>query len=436
MPTPDSLRILSIIVSIILFAIGIKRPVFGVVAYMVLVYCKLSEYYPFFAAIKAELVFGLLMLIRVFFAGNFGSKLSFTYNLVNKYLFFFVIAVFLSFLVAWEQQYSWDNAVYHFIKVLILFVMVVLAIRNIKDLKIFVWSFVFMFTYLSYEPVYHFLLETGGSQHKYGTNYISEIGILSGHVALANNMNQMIPIAYLLIFTCRYKMLKLLACIPVLMFFVALMGSGSRGGVIGLMVLGMAIVYFSKKRVKMGIVFGMLIVILFVTSESIKSTSTRIDDDSIVARLLGLTHGIEMLKRGNILGVGPGCFLFARGKYFHYTMESHNIYGQVIGDLGIPGTIAWFYLIRQIFRNLIAVKKRLKSLSMENDFLYKLALGIQISLIVRLAISMASHGLYNFYWYVMAAISIALVKMVETIEENANKDKPINNMHALNTDYQ
>lgn len=436
MPSPDSIRILSVIVPIILLAIGIKRPVFAVVAYMVLVYCKVSSYYPFAAAMKAELFFGLLILLMVLFAGNFGSKISLKYNLVNKYLFFFIIAVFVSFLMAWNQQYSWDNAVYHFIKVLILFVLICTSIENIKDLKIFVWSFVIMFSYLAYEPIYYFLTGTSGSQQMYGTNYVSDIGILAGHVALANNMNQMIPIAFFLLFTFQNKILKILSCIPLVLFFIALMGSGSRGGLIGLMVFGMVVIYYSKRRVIIGILFGVAIVVLFVTSESVKSTSSRIDESSITARLLGLTHGIEILKRGNVLGVGPGCFLFARGKYFGYTMESHNIYGQVIGDLGIPGIIAWFYLMRQIFRNLIAAKKKLKSLSMESDFLYKLAIGVQVSLIVRLVISLASHGLYYFYWYVMAAISIALVKMVENMEENANKDKPISNMHALNTGCQ
>jgi O-antigen ligase len=106
-------------------------------------------------------------------------------------------------------------------------------------------------------------------------------------------------------------------------------------------------------------------------------------------------------------------------------MESHNIYGQLIGELGIPGTIVWFLLIRQIFINLIESKRKLKSLAMEKDFLYTLSLGIQISLIVRLFISMASHGLYYFYWYVMAALSIAILKSVEDISKNKLEEQDL-----------
>ena len=423
MPTPDSLRILTVIVPIVLLAMGIKRPVYAVIAYMIIVYCKVSSYYPAFAAMKGELVLALLILCGLFVSSNFATKLSLNYDRVNKYLFCFILCVFLSYAVAWDHQYSWDNAVYHFIKVLFLYVMLLPTLSSEQDLKIFVWGFVLMFAYLAYEPFYGFITGTGGSQQMYGTNYISETGILAGHVALANNMNQMIPIAFFLFMSVREKRFKILAIIPLLIFITALIGSGSRGGIVGLMVCSSILVYFSKNRIRNAVVVGMGIVIigLFAFSSAVTSTASRIDGSAVGGRLTGLTHGIEMVKRGNVIGVGPGCFLFARGKYFGHTMESHNIYGEVIGDLGIPGTIAWFFLICQIFLNLIASKRRLKSLSRENGFLYKLAVGLQISLIVRLFISLGSHGLYFFYWYIIAALSIAISKLVENMAENRSE---------------
>jgi O-antigen ligase len=137
------------------------------------------------------------------------------------------------------------------------------------------------------------------------------------------------------------------------------------------------------------------------------------------SRLTGLIHGIEMVRiKGHVLGVGPGCYSFARKAYFDYRLESHNIYGELIGELGIPGTIAWVFLIRQILMNLITSKKKLKQISMENHFLYRLATGLQVSLLVRLFISLASHGLYYFYWYVIAALSIMTLKLTERISSN------------------
>lgn len=423
MPAPESIRIITVVAFVVLLAVGIKKPLWAVIGYMILVYCKVSSYFPVFAAMKAELIFGLLILLRVFASENFKTKLSSHHNAVNKYLIYFVTCVFLSFLIAMNHRYSWDNAVYHFIKVLFLYVMILLAIESKQDFKIFIWSFVIMFAYLAYEPTFSFLTGTGASRHTYGDVYVADIGILSGHVALANNMNQMIPIAFFLILAVRNKKLITLAIIPLLIFFTALIGSASRGGVVGLMAFGATLVYFSKNRIRNAVVLGVVAIMLFMLSSSFKHTGSRIDTSPIKGRLIGLVHGIEMIRlKGHILGVGPGCFSLARRKYFSYTMESHNIYGQVLGELGIPGTIAWFLFILQIFRNLIDTKKRLRALSMEKDFLYKLAMGIQVSLIVRLFISMGSHGLYYFYWYVMAALSIAVLKIVKTMPENLTRD--------------
>lgn len=425
MPNPDSLRIITVVTFAVLLAMGIKRPLWAVIAYMILVYSKISAYYPAFAAMEAELVFGLLILLRVLALGQFSFKISSHYNSLNKYLLFFITCVFISFSIAFDYKFSWDYAVYHFIKVLLLYVMIFVAIESKRDLKIFIWSFVIMFAYIAYEPSFSYLTGTNANQQMYGDVYVAHIGILSGHVALANNMNQMIPIALFLIPTVRNKKFRILAIIPLLIFFIALIASASRGGVIGFLALGATLVYFSKHRVRNAVIVGLLFVALLGLSQTFKSTSGRIHSGAVEARLIGLAHGIEMLRlKGHILGVGPGCFSLARGKYFGYTMDSHNIYGQLIGELGIPGTIAWILFVTQIFRNLIEAKKRLKTLSMENDFLYKVAMGIQISLIVRLFISLASHGLYYFYWFVMAALSIVILKVVESMGENVGNDEP------------
>ena len=376
----------------------------------------MAYYYPFFAVIQGELIFAIIIISRLFISGNLSEKLSLNQNPVHRYLIFFIGSVFLSFfLVAWDRQYSWDHAVYHFIKVLILYLMVLLSINNEKDLKIFIWSLILIYMFLAYEPLYYFFMEIGGSQQAYGTNYIAEVGVLSGHVAAANNMNQMIPIVFYLFIGIQKKKLKILAGIPLLVFIICLIGTGSRGGVLGFFMFVACVTYFSKNRLKIGAIAAVLVVILFLTT-NLSKTAERINPDSAHGRFEGLTHGIGMLTKGNILGVGPGCFLFARGKYFHYTMEAHNMYGQILGDLGIPGAITFFLFIRQIFINLIESKKRLQALSMQKSFLFSLTIALQVSLIVRLFVCMASHSLYFFYWYIVAPLSFLILAYVKKLE--------------------
>lgn len=417
MPSPETIRVISVIAFFVFFIIGLKKNVWLPVAYFILTYCKLSSYYPFLGSIKAELLFAVLILLRIIISENYQVRISPRFNSINKYLLLFFASVLLSFLFAWDRQYSWDNAVYHLIKVLILYLMVLLSIKDEQDLKIFIWSLIGVYAYLAYEPVYGFINEIGGTYQIYGVNYIAEKGPLAGHVGAANNMNQMIPIVFYLIIGAKKMKMKVLASIPMLIFIVCLIGTKSRGGVLGFLFFGICIIYFSKNRLKMGLLMGIPL-LLIVAFSNLSETASRISVDSGSGRLTGLTHGIEMLKRGNIIGVGPGCFLFARGKYFTYTMESHNLFGQVIGELGVPGMIAFFFFIRQIFLNLMESKKRLKAISREDSFLFHLTMGLQISLLVRLFIGMASHSLYFFYWYVIAALSILILENVKKLEEN------------------
>ncbi|HQJ07636.1 MAG TPA: O-antigen ligase family protein [Deltaproteobacteria bacterium] len=419
MPSPDDIRFIIVVIPIALMVIGIWKPLYAAIGYMIFVYANATHYYPFFMPFKAELVFALVILVRIGLSYRNLKRLSYHGNAVNKYVYLFVACVALSFLYAWDYQVSWSYGVYHFLKTLVLYLMVVMTLEGRKDIKIFAWSFVLLFAYLAYEPTYGFLTGTGGDVQMYGTIYVSSVGPLSGHVALANNMNQMIPLAYFLTLGYRNIYKRAFIAIPLIIFMTALIGSGSRGGVMGFAFFGMVLVFFSKKRAVTATIIGVLLVILFLFSVNISSTASRIEKGQVWGRFTGLTHGIEMVKRGSIFGVGPGCFALARGRYFGHPMDAHNIYGQVIGELGIPGAIAWFFILRATFINLMKSKRLLRSMAMQRTFFYFLASGMQASLVVRLFVAMGSHGLYYFYWFIMPAMSAAIFFAVKRMADES-----------------
>jgi len=425
MPSPDDIRFIVVVIPIALMVVGLWKPLYAAIGYMLFVYTNASHYYPFFLSFKAELVFALVLLVRIGLDYRNLKRLAYRDNPVNKYMYLFVLAASLSFLYAWDYERSWSYGVYHFLKTLVLYLMVVMTLGSRRDIKIFAWSFVLMFAYLAYEPAYGFLTGTGGDEQMYGTIYVSFVGPLSGHVALANNMNQMIPLAFFLTLGYTNVLKRAVVAIPLIIFMIALIGSGSRGGVMGFAFFGMILIFFSRRRAITATVVGVLILILFLFSVNISSTASRIETGQVWGRFTGLTHGIEMVKRGSIFGVGPGCFAMARGRYFGHPMDAHNIFGEVIGELGIPGTVAWFFLIRATFINLMKSKKMLRAMAMQRSFYYFLASGMQASLIVRLFVAMGSHGLYYFYWYIMPAMSAAIFLMVKKMaDENPAQSVP------------
>jgi O-antigen ligase len=414
MPEPESLRIIPACLFGVFFLLGIlRRPVYFPMSFMTLWLTKLSNYYPFVSQLKLEFLVGILGLVFVFL--KTGSKaiprLSIKKNLVHKYFLMLLGCMFVSYLFSWNQSYSWDIKLYGFVFVIILYLMITMAVETERDLSIFIWFFVLLYAYLAYEPAFGLLTGTGGEEHLYGEIYTSDSGLLAGHVALANNMNQMLPFGYYLFMASRNKFQRILAGFIVLIFLFCLIGSKSRGGVAGFLMLGVLIVYFSDKRLRNSIFVAVIGAAMFIFSSDMGDTLSRIDSGSAEGRLTGLTHGLGMILQGNILGVGPGCFLIARSYYFGYYMESHNIYGQVMGDLGIPGTIVAILFVRQIFSYLNRSKAKLKKDGRKNEAIYVFASAVIVSLASRLFVSMASHGLYFFFYYVVAALSVSIARI-------------------------
>ena len=434
MPDPEFLRVVPLVLFPIFFLVGVVwRPVFFPISYMTLWLTKLSNYYPFVTQFKVELIVALVGLVFVFMKSDTKSEgiLAPKNNYVHKYLLMLLGCMFLSFMVAWDMQFSWDVKIYDFIKVIILYFMITLSVQTEKDLTVFIWFFVLFYCYLAYEPVYGFINGVGGAEEMYGETYIADSGILSGHVALANNMNQMLPFAFFLYVGSKNKFLKILAASAVIIFLVCLVGSKSRGGVAGFLMLGVIIVYFSEKKVRNAVVVLAIGATVFLSTGDMEATLSRIDSSSAHGRFAGLEDGFDMILKGNLLGVGPGCYILARRYYHSYGMESHNIYGQVMGDLGIPGTIVAFLFVRQIFVYLFRSRSKIVMDGKQQTFFYFVSVALIASLITRLFVSLASHGLYFFYYYVIAALSVSVARIsgidmrVTTIREKVSSSSEL-----------
>jgi hypothetical protein len=125
-----------------------------------------------------------------------------------------------------------------------------------------------------------------------------------------------------------------------------------------------------------------------------------------------------MMIRRPILGVGPECYPLARKAWFGWGLEAHNHFGQLMGDLGIIGTVIWTIFIISVFKNLNTAKGIFDG-HKEFEDLRLIITSMIIALIVSLFEGMFSHSLYIYFWYAMAAMSIILIKIAQqTFEGN------------------
>jgi len=413
----DIIRLFALVLSISLFVFGIYKPFLMPLSYITCFFFKLPHYYPFLTEYRYEFIIIVAGTIRTLVGKNVISRLKMR---SNKYLFIFLFTVFISYIFAWDKAYSWENTLYDFGGNILLYFMILCSINSEKELKLFIWLFMIIYTFMSWEPVYYFL--TGREWvEEYGVLVRAEVGLLEGHRGLANTMNQIIPISFFLIFTVKNKMKKIMAGIPLFIFITALILGKARIGVVGFILFIMLLIYYSEKRSKYMIIGGSVIICLLLFSAGFSSTFSRIDMSNLKeSPTAGLFHGIEMVLKGNIFGVGPGCYPLARKYYFTYSLHAHSLYGELIGDLGIPGTMAFILFIGNIFYNIKYSIINLKTEIANNSFMLKLLLGLQISLIVRLFIGLASHSLYIFYWYFVAALSIVVYDLSIKQKDNIN----------------
>jgi putative inorganic carbon (hco3(-)) transporter len=187
--------------------------------------------------------------------------------------------------------------------------------------------------------------------------------------------------------------------------------SGSRGGFVGLIALYLCILYFSPQK-KMVLGLGVVALILFpmLTSEgymgymkTILGLFTGSADISGSSRTTGLRHGFEMLIRRPLLGVGPGCYPLARSSWFGWGLWAHNHYGELMGDLGVIGTVVWGKFFWSYFKKALQILKENK-----DNTVQAICLSVIVANIVRLVLGMGSHSVYIFFWYMTAAVIAAL----------------------------
>jgi O-antigen ligase len=275
-----------------------------------------------------------------------------------------------------------------------------------------------MGVWIAYEPVVNYL-NGAVVEHGYGGIAYGRFGDASGHVALANTLAQGLPLVYYQAEVQKGRHLKILLFGIILFMVFGILITRSRGGVVGIIAIVAGIYIFksnTKRNNLLFFIFGVLIlVVLFLDDQYIDRilslrqgfSSGRSSND----RYMGLVNGISMMIKRPILGVGIGCYAEARRYFFNYYFYSHNLYGELFGELGILSAV-WFYWVYTIFASSKYIKycvKKAKSNVENNDFkkeyMFHIMTAVQVGIIVRLILGMGSHSAFIWYWFMMAALS-------------------------------
>ncbi len=181
--------------------------------------------------------------------------------------------------------------------------------------------------------------------------------------------------------------------------------TGSRSSLLGLIVWFTIIIWGTQYRTKALVAFLCCAPLAFVAlPESLQTRfETIINPDvgpanareSGEGRLQGLIMGYHQWMNSPLTGIGPGAWRPANNT----KLESHNLYGQLVGETGTLGLLAFSAVLWCFWSNLRAVRRVRRDVpEWNNDLVFTLPSAIGLAVFLLLFMGNFGHNLFRFTW--------------------------------------
>ena len=289
-----------------------------------------------------------------------------------------------------------------FSKVLIFAFLLMAVLRSVRDLSMFVWAYVISCGILVWMSTLVFGLSTAGA--------VSLARLSKLYMYDANDLGLMLVIGValsVLTFQTSGRAGKLISGITLVGIGIGMARSGSRGGFLGLVVVGLALLFALKnvsvaKRV--GFVLATFVALLIASPQGywdqIRTMTNPTEDynwQSETGRKALIERGLGYMKRYPIFGIGIGNFERAEGTLAQRAADwqpgmpgirwsaPHNSFLEVGTELGIPGLILWSSLLFGGIVGMRRLRRRLPRAWARGDpeerFLYSCTIFLPVALL-------------------------------------------------------
>lgn len=206
-----------------------------------------------------------------------------------------------------------------------------------------------------------------------------------------------------------------LVAIAIITAIGAIVGSSSRGALIGSAAALLWMLFRSKYKLRMAIGIGLIacIVALILPAQFYYRLAAMGQDNSSATRLSYWAFGWDVLKQHPIFGIGYfnwmpvfSSHLLAIGDT-RPAQVCHNIFVQAGSELGFVGLLLEFVLIAATF----VLNYRTRTIlgaTAENAFFYQLSLGLDAGMVGYLVSAQFVTVLYYPYQWIALALTVAL----------------------------
>jgi hypothetical protein len=315
----------------------------------------------------------------------------------------FAAAVVVSWLLSpWAD--IGQTVVANYFKILVFYVLLVLVVHSERDLQRLVFAFlVVMAVYMS-----HSLREYFCGRHVYRMGIMRMIGVddsLGDPNAFGASIVYSLPFVTPFWILRPWRPVRWFLAGYVVLALVCIGLTGSRSAMVGLVAWAVLTIGRSRARKRWAILA--LVAAPFVWMALPASLQTRFEtivhpeagpasaQASAEGRIEGLRTGVRLLGQYPLTGCGPGAWIPASGS----SIESHNLYGQVMGELGLLGSFAFLAVVGAFWINLRRLRKSYAaSGAWGSDFPSCVAQAAGLALVLLLFEGNFSHNLYRYNW--------------------------------------
>ncbi len=373
--------------------------------------------YGFAEGIRYNFIFGCITAIAYLISRNKPTvRFDFLFFLVVLFFIHTTLTTSFSVIDSGLEWFGWEN----FFKVTLMFIMINLIIRKQHHFEMLIWSIILSVGFYAFVEGLKFILSLGG--HKIA-GPIGHLIADNNHLALAILMT--IPLTIYLISVTNIKLIKTGLIILVAIGILAILGTKSRGGFIGLVAVG-SYFWFKSNRKAVSAVAIMVtsIIALSLLSDSwfdrMASIKSANDSGSFTTRIVSWKINTLMAMERPVLGGGfyatqhgfvwQSLALDFDKLNFISTPEpgnkgwaAHSIYFQVLGDHGFIGFTLFLLIISLSFIKVLSIERAFKD-SWQGDLAKMIKLSLIAYCISGAALSMAYFELF----YVLLSMIICL----------------------------
>jgi hypothetical protein len=394
------------------------------VGYMWLFVHRPFEVWTWLGAFRLERVY-MLCLIAVWLAG--GAEKRQLGNIFTPAVFFFTFALTVSAMFG-------TYAVFFFffyqdwLKYIVFYVILMTSVKTEKDLKIIVSGFIivcFLFIGHSYRE---FL--AGRTMFAAGSNRLVGVGVtFSEFNDYGTTLLCMLPLIMPLVTLCKKTWHYLFVLGYVLLTCWSVILTGSRGAFIMMVALLILPVLISRHRfILIPVMLVAAMVGWTVMPESMQDRYRTIWDPTISeqananmrGRTQGFYNGLDNWMNNPLFGVGPGQHGVPLGAISGNGMpvQAHNLGGQVAGETGTLGVIAFLLMLSCFGINHISIWQNYKflqekNLGKEGLYLWRVSVAVMCAIFMVLLQGASLHNGWRFQWVWFGAFQALAVMMMQ-----------------------